>query len=584
MGSYSADEDSRRIYLVSSALSPEEYRYYPHWFAELVPPGHLTLTLDDMLVFCDRFGITEQDKWKIFDIFESPLSTLEKGEFYAFMRLVGHVMNGKEPSRSLVFEQAPVPKIVQEAEVALHSDGTMSSSASQEPSLTLPASSGASPARDPSDVPVSPVLDGSRVNPFRRHQEQKSRPSQEISSSSEPSTPMVSAEMALPDARTISKDTPSLDVQAVDAFTKMLRGESSDATPRKSSDSSTPDRSNRAGSSEIKQDIPVSDATDIEESSSSLSSEADDDDDAVDEDSTSTAKNITPDDSISLLSPDKLDSRQPAVHSVQSQHYTVIPKEIELNAMPRKSLETDYSKRPAPPPPPPRKSGASFSHPIVATATATSDVRTVHLPSLGSSRSSSSSSLPKSISKPAPGISPTDNNRKFSASARSLSPSSTLHPSHQSDASHEVSGTAQSSVHSHVDFDAAFDEQKLFAAVGSPPIARVNGPQTAASSQKSHAPPPPPPSRRRVSHPTDQSIPPSPTTQGHRPPPHPIPPLPSAPGSSHSAGKNTTATATTSSSSKTVVVDDSAVPDLLADLTALQREVDALREHHLQDM
>ncbi|KAK9332357.1 hypothetical protein V1520DRAFT_335315, partial [Lipomyces starkeyi] len=105
MGSYSDEEDNRRIYLVSSALSPEEYRYYPHWFAELVPPAHLTLTLDDMLVFADRFGIAEQDKWKIFDTFESPLSTLEKGEFYAFVRLIGHVMNGKAPSRALVFQQ-----------------------------------------------------------------------------------------------------------------------------------------------------------------------------------------------------------------------------------------------------------------------------------------------------------------------------------------------------------------------------------------------------------------------------------------------------------------------------------------------
>ncbi|KAK9368768.1 hypothetical protein V1509DRAFT_664183 [Lipomyces kononenkoae] len=583
MGSYDADEDGRRIYLVSSALSPEEYRYYPHWFAQLVPPGHLTLTLDDMLVFCDRFGIAEQDKWKIFDIFESPLSTLEKGEFYAFLRLVGHVMNGKAPSRSLAFQQAPVPRVVQDAEVAvaLQSDITNSPTASQRPSLTLPASSGPSPVHTSSDPPVSPVVDGSRVNPFRRYHEQ-SRRSQESPRSTDSSTPIASSEISLPNARK-SKETVLQDVQAVDAFTQMLLGEVGDAAPRKSSDFAVTNLSNQAGSSEIKQEDPVVDMSDIEEPSSSLSSEADDDD-AIYEESTSTAKIITPDDSISLVAPDKLDLQHPAVPSLQSQ--PVVPKETDLHPPPRKSLETDYSKRPAPPPPRPRKSGygVNVSHPIVATTmTQSSEPSTVHLSSVGSSRSSSSSSLPTSISKPVPLIPQTENNRKSPASVRSLSLSSALNsPGHHSSSSHDVS-TPATSVVTDVDFDAAFDGQQLFPAVGSPPNTRFNVPPTVVSSQKSHAPPPPPPSRRRVSQAKDQSIGPSSTTttRGHRPPPHPNPPVP--PASSSSLGTSTTATPTTSSS-KAVAVDDSAVPDLLADLTALQRELDELREHHLQDM
>ncbi|KAK9475335.1 uncharacterized protein V1510DRAFT_427685 [Dipodascopsis tothii] len=116
------DDDARRIYLESSSLSPDEYRSYPGWFAELVPAGQRTLTLDEVMLFADRFGLAEADKWKvrprrpaltqIFDVFDSPLTTLEKGEFYAFCRLVGHVGQGHEPSRDLVFQQATVPKFV----------------------------------------------------------------------------------------------------------------------------------------------------------------------------------------------------------------------------------------------------------------------------------------------------------------------------------------------------------------------------------------------------------------------------------------------------------------------------------------
>ncbi|KAK9341245.1 hypothetical protein V1521DRAFT_198525 [Lipomyces starkeyi] len=357
MGSYSDEEDNRRIYLVSSALSPEEYRYYPHWFAELVPPAHLTLTLDDMLVFADRFGIAEQDKWKIFDTFESPLSTLEKGEFYAFVRLIGHVMNGKAPSRALVFQQAPVPKIIQKSAVVLQSDVTTSPSASQRSSLTLPASTAPSPSNPPSGLAVSPVLDGTRVNPFRRHHEQKSRESYESRKSAESMTQTVSAET--PETRRGSTDKTSNDVQAVDAFTQMLLGEVSDTTPRKSSESALSDHSSiyQVGISETKHNDPIFEMSDVDESSSSS-------DEAVDEESTSTAKYMTPDDSISLGSIGKLDFQQPTIHTIQSQHYLVMPKELELNPPLRKSLETDHSKRPAPPPPRPRKGGygAQSSH------------------------------------------------------------------------------------------------------------------------------------------------------------------------------------------------------------------------------
>ncbi|KAK9375395.1 uncharacterized protein V1513DRAFT_33117 [Lipomyces chichibuensis] len=360
MGSYSDEEDNRRIYLVSSALSPEEYRYYPHWFAELVTPGHLTLTLDDMLVFADRFGIAEQDKWKIFDIFESPLSTLEKGEFYAFVRLIGHVLNGKAPSRALVFQQAIVPKIIQESAVVLQSDITTSPSASQRSSLTLPASTAPSTSNPPSGLPVSPVLDGTRVNPFRRHHEPKSRQSHESRKSAESMTRTVSADTR--EARRGSTDRTSNDIQAVDAFTQMLLGDISDATLRKSSESAVSDHSSvyQVGISETKQNDPIFEMSDVDESSSS--SEEDDDDEVVDEDSTSTAKNMTPDDSISLGSIGKHDFQQPTIHTIQSQHYLVMPKELELNPPPRKSLEADHSKRPAPPPPRPRKGGYGGHH------------------------------------------------------------------------------------------------------------------------------------------------------------------------------------------------------------------------------
>ncbi|KAK9433803.1 hypothetical protein V1505DRAFT_362183 [Lipomyces doorenjongii] len=582
MGSYSDEEDNRRIYLVSSALSPEEYRYYPHWFAELVPPGHLTLTLDDMLVFADRFGIAEQDKWQIFDTFESPLSTLEKGEFYAFVRLIGHVMNGKAPSRALVFQQAPVPKIIHEPAVALQSDVTTSPPASQRSSLTLPASTAPSPPNP--GFPVSPVPDGTRVNPFRRHHEQKNRQSHESRKSAEIMTRTVSAET--PETRRRSTDKTSNDIQAVDAFTQMLLGEISDATPRKSSESALSDHSSlyQVGISENKQNDPI---FEMSHESSSSSSE-DDDDEAVDEESTSTAKNMTPDDSISLGSISKFDFQQPTIQTIQSQHYLVMPKDLELNPPPRKSLETDHSKRPAPPPPRPRKGGygaqsaVSVSNPVVtATMTPSSEPSTVPLSSVGSSRSSSSSSLRKSLSAQAPPISHADK-RKSSVGGLSPSLSSTpsFNSSQKSSSTPDVSAPAHATF-SDVEFNAAFDGQQLFPAVGSPPDTRANAPQTAVPSQKSHVPPPPPPSRRKVSHARDQSIASAHTTRGHRSHPQPPPPPPPLAAASHSL--NSTSGTPSAPSSQAASVDDSAVPDLLADLTALQREVDALREQHLRD-
>ncbi|KAJ8100467.1 hypothetical protein POJ06DRAFT_275553 [Lipomyces tetrasporus] len=585
MGSYSDEEDNRRIYLVSSALSPEEYRHYPKWFAELVPPGHLTLTLDDMLVFADRFSVTEQDKWKIFDVFESPLSTLEKGEFYAFVRLIGHVLNGKTPSRALVFQQAPVAKILQEPVIVSQPDVTVSPSASQRSSLTVPPSTIPSPSNTGMGLPISSVLDGARVNPFRRHPDRKNRGSSESRNSAESMTRITSAEKSemKPSAR--GTEQSANDIHAVDAFTQMLLGQNSDATPRKSSDSAVSDRStlNQIVIAEIKQDDPVFDMSDIESSSSS--SEVDEDE-AIDEESTSTAKNTTMDDSISLAGLGMSDAQQPSLHTIESQHYLVMPKERQSNPTPRKSLEADYSKRPAPPPPRPRKgahgaqSSVSLSSPVVITSPATSsEPITAPLTLFSSSRSSSSSSLPKSLSAPGPPpplISQTENKRTASGGVSpSWSSTSSFASTRQSSSTSDV--PAHATVDD-VDFEAAFDEQHLFPAVGSPPETRVNPPQTAPPSQKSHVPPPPPPSRRRVGHSRDQSTSAA-TTQGHYP--HPPPPPPPPPSATLHYLNNRTSATTTIPSSNAASVDESAVPDLLADLTALQREVDAVRAQHM---
>ncbi|KAK9446936.1 uncharacterized protein V1518DRAFT_422511 [Limtongia smithiae] len=629
------DADTRRIYLVSAALSPEEYRVYPRWFAELVPPGHLTLTLDDMMLFADRFGITEQDKWKIFDVFESPLMTLEKGEFYAFVRLICHVMNGESPSRALAFQQAPVPTAITADPVVKYSAVAPPDSDSSSQAPTRRSSSytpGVSPATGPVQVPErsSPLASQSAPgagsvpklsisttpstgtspgasaptslsspvvavgNPFRRHGDAVSSTSRRTSSDSTKTTRSASGSAMLP----------SSDSQAVDAFTQMLLGAPANAsasgvlTPRTASDSSVHSRhSGEHASSQtmlmqstsgsdtltaIKGHVQFDDIRDEDDDDDDGDDEEDDDDDRDDDENdddndsaqASASPELTTKSTSAVPTTPVLASsgfQQATLHTIKSQHYLFMPKDPTAfpppPPTPRKSSDVESSARRVPPPPPqPRRAGGVGSTQILPT------------PAHASSTTPTQPPTSTTASTPAP------------VPHRSLS-------GHRQAPHHTASN---------IDFDNAFKGPMFDAAVSGPhpngtiavpappppppppppPASNSSTPITPVAPHTSEPPPvpppsagraapPPPPSRRKVGHGKSDSISSAAVISEF---PHHLS-LPPPPPASHQQPP----ALSVPSSGPADAIDESGVPDLLADLSALQREIDAVRKQHSRD-
>lgn len=62
------------------------------------------------MAFVDNFGLSELDKSRILRLFGGQLVTIEPAQFYAFLRLCGHVKQGRSLRKELAFVSAPVPK------------------------------------------------------------------------------------------------------------------------------------------------------------------------------------------------------------------------------------------------------------------------------------------------------------------------------------------------------------------------------------------------------------------------------------------------------------------------------------------
>ncbi|KAK9467773.1 hypothetical protein V1512DRAFT_260035 [Lipomyces arxii] len=623
---YNDDEDTRRVYLVNAALSPDEYRIYPKWFAELMPSGHLTLTLDDVLVFADRFGINEQDKWKIFDVFENPLSTLEKGEFYAFMRLIGHVINGQSPSRDLVFQQAPIPKIIHSSQPTTDS-------------ITSPHGTPHAGFSASSPISASPSTEGSRANPFRRFEKERT-PSIHRSSFESLTSHDSGRKSSESMIRSNSSEPNSTDVQAVDAFAQLMLSGHTDVSPLNSVVPAAIELPQSGIEKRVKFQTP---AEEIAEPTFGMSDESpstdDDDEEFFDSSRYRAAEDFVKTKAVPTVTVADPDLALPKLHTIHSQHYLVMPNVAEPEpelaveaavlssqlidpvepiapivsvapiepALPVGPLSSESSKpvegfkssepehRRAPPPPPPRKSHqqATSNEPLT------------------NNRS------PIRSAPPAPAMSRTESARKTSIQSESLSstPQPVVHPASIEPSKPHTNTTvpvpsvapAPASIDD-IDFDAAFD-QPLYDAITSPklsdvkvastpsppvplnpvstspvprvlsvspsaaPVAPVPVPSVSVSAvtptSKSSVPPPPPPSRRKVAHTREVNV--STTSSRHHPPPPPPP-------ASHLAHEATSSVTTPQS---TAPSSDSQVSDLLADLSALQKEVDALRAQQL---
>lgn len=101
----------RNLTVEALALSPAEQRAYPRWYTDiLLRKRSESIATGDILNFVGNFGISGLDKQRILNLFGAKLVMLDPPQFYAFLRLAGHVLQGKAPRRELAFVAAPVPK------------------------------------------------------------------------------------------------------------------------------------------------------------------------------------------------------------------------------------------------------------------------------------------------------------------------------------------------------------------------------------------------------------------------------------------------------------------------------------------
>lgn len=93
-------------------LSQEELRTYPRWYTDLLlrKGKQNSVEIDDLTSFLENFGLKEEDRQRLIYLFDPPLTTLDPTAFYIFIRLVSHVMQGEQPEPRLIYTQAPVPQ------------------------------------------------------------------------------------------------------------------------------------------------------------------------------------------------------------------------------------------------------------------------------------------------------------------------------------------------------------------------------------------------------------------------------------------------------------------------------------------
>lgn len=101
-----------RITLEGLALSPAEQRAFPRWYTDLLLRKRSeSVAIGDVLSFLDNFGISHADKMEISRMFSGgQLVTLDPPQFYVFLRLTSHILQGKQLRRELAFVAAPVPR------------------------------------------------------------------------------------------------------------------------------------------------------------------------------------------------------------------------------------------------------------------------------------------------------------------------------------------------------------------------------------------------------------------------------------------------------------------------------------------
>lgn len=151
-GAAADNDESVPLSLTALELTLEESKTYMRWYLDILArTNQRTITMNDVYHFLSNFRLSAAVKQKINRIFVKILRLINIGEFFALLRVVSHTLEGKEPTRLLVRQKAPVPVPVLILQKKRHSDDD------DKELLDLDPAAPADPAADPAQPP--PPLD-----------------------------------------------------------------------------------------------------------------------------------------------------------------------------------------------------------------------------------------------------------------------------------------------------------------------------------------------------------------------------------------------------------------------------------------
>lgn len=104
------DDGSIPLSLTAQEMSLQEAKTYMRWYSDILTrTNSRTITLTDVYSFLVNFRIPESLKEKISKLFLKLALSINIGQFFALLRVISHVLSGRDPSRRLIKVMAPVP-------------------------------------------------------------------------------------------------------------------------------------------------------------------------------------------------------------------------------------------------------------------------------------------------------------------------------------------------------------------------------------------------------------------------------------------------------------------------------------------
>lgn len=104
--------DSLPVSLTSDELTQSELKTYMRWYLDIQErkKDSKIVTLGDVFSFLHNFKIPDPIKLRINGYFSRTSTVINIGQFFAVLRLLAHVLQGKQLKRELIKIPAPVPK------------------------------------------------------------------------------------------------------------------------------------------------------------------------------------------------------------------------------------------------------------------------------------------------------------------------------------------------------------------------------------------------------------------------------------------------------------------------------------------